>query len=270
MNFNFFLDKDIKKSKILSSEAFLENPDFLCLVGSKLYSTQTEDSDTDVRGFTFLPTEYTLGLKSWEIVVRNKDKADIVIWSVDKFFKMLLSGSTVAFEMLYAPDEVIIHLSERAKEIRRHRAKFVSKQTIGAMLGYANSEWRKVLGEVTKDLGAKRKEHIEQIGYSYKNAYHAVRILQQGYELIEYQHIDFFSNREFLKAVKIGIVPFAEMESVFKSKLNKLENIYNTMSNEFYFDFINNLLCRLKLQKIISELIPVKTHERIFYEEEKV
>ena len=38
-------------------------------------------------------------------------ESDVVIWNVEKFVKMLLNGSSVAFEMLFCPDNLIIRKS---------------------------------------------------------------------------------------------------------------------------------------------------------------
>ena len=266
--FKIFLNTDnIKQTNIHSDISYLSNPDFLCIVGSKLYGTNTEDSDCDIRGFTFPTPEYLLGIKRWELYesTYKTEKQDLVIWSVDKFFRMLLNGSTIAFEMLSCRESFIIRQSELAKEIVKWRKCFVSEKIIKSILGYAMSEWRMTLGEITRDLGEQRKEHIKQVGYSYKYAYHAIRILQEGMDLANQFYISFpCQNAEFLKAVKIGKVSFKDAEDTYKYRLNQLEERLHsgTIAKELDFDFLNTLLCRLNLKNIFSNLISTNIFDK--------
>lgn len=267
--FKLFLNKEnIKETTIYSTIEFLAKPDFLCVVGAKLYGTETEDSDLDIRGFTFPSPNLILGLKRWELfeyTAKNTNE-DTVIWAVYKFFKMLINGSTIAFEMLNCPENWIIRQSEFAKEIIKYKNYFVSTKTITSMLGYAQSEWRKVLGETTRNLGAVRKEHIEQTGYSYKNAYHAIRILQEGIELSKYGFITFpLANKAFYIALKTGNIAFRDVECIYKDKLANLEyelKLKREAPKQDNYEFINVLLYRLNLKHILSNIITVSPFDK--------
>lgn len=43
-------------------ENFWDNPDLLCVTGSRLYGVSTPDSDTDYRGFVAEPLSYLIGM----------------------------------------------------------------------------------------------------------------------------------------------------------------------------------------------------------------
>lgn len=264
--FKLFLNKEkIKESTIHSTIDFLANPDFICITGSRLYGTETEDSDLDIRGFTFPSPDLILGMKHWELFeyTAKNTKEDIVIWSVMKFFKMLINGSTIAFEMLNSPDNLIIKQSDLAKEVLKHKNQFISQKTIKSILGYAQSEWRKVLGETTRKLGVIKKEHIEQTGYSYKNAYHAIRILQEGWDLATLGYISFpLSNREFLKALKTGKVEFKDTENIYQEELKKLEEYLPYVKEKPDEELINALLYRLNLKYILSNIISINPYDK--------
>ena len=268
----FKLDIDngnLRNSAIVSNIEFLQEPDFLCVVGSRLYGTETEGSDLDVRGFTFLPPEYLLGVKRFDLHQNVHSGDDLTIWSVEKFIRMLLAGSTVAFEMLSCPEEMIIRKSDLAAEIIRHRAKFVSKKVVKSMLAYAQSEWRKVLGETTRDLGAKRKQHIAETGYSYKNAYHALRILRSGSELGREGCMSFpVPIAGYLRAVKEGKVDFKDVESSYTGRLALLEKRLrmDKPRDKPDTEAINKLLCQLNLRHILKDLVPAHTWQPIFFQ----
>lgn len=255
--FKVILNKDnLKESVIHTNIEYLKNPDFLCVVGSHLYGTADKDSDMDIRGFCFLPKEFLLGIKKFEQHQNLTGKEDVVVWSAEKYTKMLLNGSTIAFEMLFCNEDKIIRCSNLAYNLTRNKSVFISQRIIKGILGYAQNEWRKVLGETTRDLGAKRKEHIEQKGYSYKNAYHTIRILQCGLELARYGLITFpVSARGFLKAIKAGDVNFEDVEPLYNKYLSELESLLNTVTEKQDVEYVNDLLVKLNLRKILGHLI---------------
>lgn len=246
--------EDLKKSIITTDIKYLKTPDFLCVIGSGLYGTDDHDSDVDIRGFSFVPKELLLGVKRFEQHQNITGDNDIVVWSVEKFVKMLLNGSSVAFEMLFCPENKTIVRSKPASILLRNTNVFISRKVITSMLGYAQSEWRKVTAEVTRDLGAKRKQHVTEKGYSYKNAYHAIRILDQGCSLAKYSLMKFPADgHEFLKAVKNGHVAFEDVESIYAKRLKDLEELLNTKFTEKKQDlnYINNLLCELQFKNLV-------------------
>ncbi len=250
-----YKEGNVKESVIMTDIPYLKNPDFLCVVGSKLYGTDNEDSDLDIRGFTFLPKEFLLGIKKFE-QHQNITSGDIVVWSVEKYVKMLLNGSSVAFEMLFCPDNLTIRKSEVAQSLIQHKTWFISQRVIKSALAYAQSEWRKVLGDGTRDLGKQRKEHIEERGYSYKNASHAIRILDLFYDLAEYGLMQFpVGGHQFIKAVKEGDVNFTDAKNIYSRNLQKLEDILPNVPEKQEVEKINNLLVSLNLKLLLQSEI---------------
>lgn len=251
-----YLENYPKQSVITTDVPFLKEPDFLCVVGSKLYGTDNENSDLDIRGFTFMPKDYLLGYKKFEQQDGNVSGDDTVIWSAEKFVKMLMKGSSIAFEMLFCPDNRVIRRSESADALLTHKPWFTSRTVIKAALGYAQSEWRKVKGETTRDLGARRKEELEKYGYSVRNASHAIRILDQFYDLGKYGSIKFPVNgHTFIKAVKEGNVLFEDVEGIYEQSLAKLEDILDIVPRKCQAEKINNLLVSINLRLLLRSEI---------------
>jgi hypothetical protein len=252
-----FKEENPRESVITSDIDYLKEPDFVCVIGSKLYGTDGPDSDLDIRGFTFMPKEFLLGIKRFEQHDPPVSKeSDVVIWNVEKFIKMLLNGSSVAFEMLFCPDNLIIRKSKAAHAILEQKTLFISQRVIKSALGYAQSEWRKVKGDVTRDLGARRKEHIKEKGYSYRNASHAIRILDLYCDLADYGMMKFpVTGSAFIKAVKEGNVPFKDVEGIYTRALDKLEKKLPDVPKKQKSEKINDLLVRLNLKRLlIAEL----------------
>lgn len=250
-----YKEESPKESVITSDIYYLKEPDFVCVIGSKLYGTDNEDSDLDIRGFTFMPKEFLLGIKRFEQHDPPVSKeSDVVVWNVEKFIKMLLNGSSVAFEMLFCPDNLIIRKSAAAHALVQHKTWFISQRVIKSALGYAQSEWRKVVGDTTRDLGAVRKKHIEEKGYSYKNASHAIRILDLYCDLADYGMMKFPVNGHvFIKAVKDGNVLFKDVEGIYEKALYKLEKKLTDVPKKQEFEKINDLLVKLNLKRLLID-----------------
>jgi len=80
------------------------------------------------------------------------------------------------------------------------------------------SEWNKAVQyhENLRKLGAQRKAHIAEHGYSIKNAYHAIRLLEECIELLETGTITFpRPNAAFLRQVRHGEIEEAELKEMW-------------------------------------------------------
>lgn len=206
---------------------FWENPDFLAVTGSRMYGCASEDSDVDLRGFVVEPYEYFLGRKTFNQY--DDKKNDTVIWGLRKFFNLLEKGSPNAIEILYAPNNCIRQASSIGKRIISNRNIFISRKVTDSIRGFASSEWRKCrlltknkeTGEVYRSdrvVGRKRKESFAEHGYCTKNAYHSIRLLHQGIDILLYGEIIFpRPNATLLNKIRNGEISFSEIEHMRES-----------------------------------------------------
>lgn len=122
----------------------LDSPDLLIMAGSRLYGTSTPESDYDYRGFVVPPFEYLAGLSNFDHrIIREPDT---IIYSIKRFFQLLICGDPVAYEILFAPEINIIKKNNIGNVILRNRKLFACKRFAHRIGGYAQSEWRKVTG----------------------------------------------------------------------------------------------------------------------------
>lgn len=133
----------VNKEKAL--EYKLQFPDYLAITGSKLYGTDTSESDEDTRGFTIPPFEYIVGMSFFEQQVLLEP--DQVILSLQRFFQLLLKGDPNALELLFVPLHQVVRCSGIGYHVRDNRNLFICKKFARRIRGYALSEWRKVRGE---------------------------------------------------------------------------------------------------------------------------
>jgi len=118
--------------------------------GSHLYGTNTPESDIDYKG-VFLPTIDEIFLnripksintnskKSGATSKNTKDDIDCEIYSLHYFIQLACEGQTVALDMLYAPNNMIIEKSKVWDEIVKNRSKFNTKN-LKAFVSYARKQ----------------------------------------------------------------------------------------------------------------------------------
>lgn len=238
---------------------FWNKPDLLVVSGSKLYGSNRPDSDTDLRGFVVEPAEYLLGRRKFE-QYENK-VSDTVIWGFNKFFHLLEHGTPNVIELLFAPKESIRACTAIGQRILDSRHLFISSRLVNRFQGFAASEWKKARGVTinkegqehfsTRDLGANRKESIEAVGYSSKNAYHAIRLLEEGTELLRTGTITFpRPNAKMLGDMRDRKVLFRDAERIFNNAFQDFhEAVVDTAIpgvpkikpiNELYYDIISD------------------------------
>lgn len=146
----------------------LNNPDLLIMAGSRLYGTSTPESDYDYRGFVVPPFEYLAGLGRFQHrVIREPDT---VIYSLQRFFELLIMGDPVCYEILFAPETNIIERTGIGGVLLRNRELFACKRFARRIGGYAQSEWRKVTG--TQLVPVKRTPNEDEVVEDIRAVFH--------------------------------------------------------------------------------------------------
>lgn len=125
------------------ADEFYNNPDYIALVGSRLYGTNSETSDEDWRGFVVPPLENMIGLSIQKFEQKEFTGQDKIIYSFENFLKNLIRGNTNLLESLFSPN---YECSTIGRMVRDHRYLFISKMNYRSIRGFANAEMRKVRG----------------------------------------------------------------------------------------------------------------------------
>jgi len=227
------LDKmDCLVKKDVQTRGFWDDADLLVTHGSRLFGCSSPESDIDLRGFVVEPGEYILGRQDgdpFEQYEVNDETGDVVIYGVKKFFMLLESGAPNCIEILFAPEDKIVSASNLGRLVLDNRGLFVSKRLTSQIFGFAESEWRKSqlltknkeTGEIYKSsrvVGAKRKDSYKEFGYCTRNAYHAIRLLQEGVEIMTTGSIIFpRPNTDELRDIRDGKTPFSELSKTFEA-----------------------------------------------------
>ena len=157
----------IKKEHAL--DAALAKPDYLVVTGSRLYGSNTPDSDQDERGFIVPPFEYIIGLGRFDQRV-ELEPVDRVLFSVQRLFALLRRADPQAYELLWVPKDKILRMSEVGRQVREARTLFASKRFYRRIMGYAEAEWRKVKGVML--VPVKRAPTEEDVVSDIRNIFH--------------------------------------------------------------------------------------------------
>ena len=121
-----------------------DNLIFLTLAGSRSYGTHTETSDYDYRGICIPPTDYFMGLKSFDQAECRR--TDTTIYSIKKFIKLLIDCNPNIIELLFANEENIVYKHPIMDVLLNDKEFWLSKRAKNTFLGYATSQLKRIEG----------------------------------------------------------------------------------------------------------------------------
>lgn len=143
-------EHDSARSRILAlfadSHDFTLDDAFLGYVGSQAHGTHVQQDDPDsiddidVMGVVRVPPRYYAGLQSFEHWTRQHEELDIVVYSLQKFARLLLKGNPNVLGLLWLRPEDHLHVPDWWIDLRYHRTIFVSKAAYGSFAGYASGQ----------------------------------------------------------------------------------------------------------------------------------
>jgi len=118
---------------------------YRCVVGSRAYGLDDEQSDTDRRGFYLPPADLHWSLKGVPEQLENPE-TDEVYWEAQKFVAMALKANPNVLECLYTP--IVEEASPLAKELLDMRSKFLSQMVYQTYNGYVTSQFKKLQADL--------------------------------------------------------------------------------------------------------------------------
>lgn len=127
---------------------------FESIYGSHAYGTAIETSDKDIRGVFIMPQDELLGLDYVPQI--GDDKNDTVYYEIGRFCELLLSSNTTVLEMLFMPEDCILH---RNLMFQTH---FISNRDLFLTKDLVHSLSRMARAQIKKATGLKKKMHIDE------------------------------------------------------------------------------------------------------------
>jgi predicted nucleotidyltransferase len=224
---------------------------YTCKIGSHAYGLATPESDLDLRGVV-VPNDlsYFFGLNFFEQEI-YKDQEDHVAWNLQKFAKLAAAANTQMLEMLFSSEEHIITLHPLFnKYFLKNRDKFLTNKIYDVINGYAGSEYRKALGESSRDLGAVRKEDINNFGYSCRNASHCVRLLYAATHALSTGVFPVMLPKDIRNTcmqLKRGVSTLSEFKIAYEFWTVMLfeAKLRSVLKDEFDYNWLNQMLVNI-------------------------
>lgn len=228
------------------------------LVGSQVHGLNIEgQDDRDEMGIVIPPPAYVTGLARWESHVQRTadtrarsgpDDIDRVWYSLQKFAHLAAQGNPSVVLMLYVPDDAVLRIENAGRALRStdQRSLFMSKRLGYRTLGYARSQYQRLIGE-RGQMDVKRPELVEAHGYDTKYAMHVLRLCEQGIGAMIDGVIDVPVRpiaRERIMEIRRGDVPFEHAQVMIDGAMKDLEACIegSSLPDKPNFDAINWLL----------------------------
>lgn len=174
---------------------------YRCVVGSRAYGLDGDDSDTDRRGIYLAPAEL-----QWSLFGAPEQFEDNVAqscyWELQKFLVMALKANPNILECLYSP--LIEKTTPLGDELLAIREGFLSQMIFQTFNGYAMSQFKKIEQDI-RNQGQIR----------WKHAMHLLRLLLTGAATLREGRVPVRADlhRERLLTVKRGELPWPEIEA---------------------------------------------------------
>lgn len=231
---------------LIKPPKYVENPHYEVVVGSVMYGVSDDLSDMDINGFCIPPREVIFPHLAGEIEGFSRQRKrfeqfqqhgiheestdriyDVTVYSIVKFFMLAMEDNPNILECLFAPDNVILHITSVGNMVRDKRRSFLHKGCWPKFKGYAYSQLHKARSKSPEE-GSKRSEIRKRYGMDTKFLYHVVRLLYEAEMILGEGDLDLQRNREHLKSIKRGEVSQEEIEQWAANKEKYLEELYQS------------------------------------------
>ncbi len=196
-------------SQVLATHGLFDRVIYRCVVGSRAFGLDGEQSDTDRRGIYLPPAELHWSLYGVPVQLEN-DATEEVYWELQKFIVMALKGNPNILECLYTP--LVEEVTPLAQELLDQRDMFLSQLVYQTYNGYVMSQFKRIQAQLRNHGEVKKPKHMM----------HLIRLLLSGIQLLRDGQVpvDVGANRELLLAIKTGEMAWEEIDA-WRLRLHK-------------------------------------------------
>jgi predicted nucleotidyltransferase len=189
---------DGSQTKDFDLESFII---YRCVVGSRAYGLDNDESDVDRRGVYLAPAELEWSLFGAPEQFEDNG-AQSCYWELQKFIVMALKANPNILECLYSP--MVEKISPLGKELLALRQRFLSQMIFQTFNGYAMSQFKKIEQDI--------RNHGE---VRWKHAMHLLRLLLTGAATLREAQVPVRveTHRERLLLVKRGELPWPDVDA---------------------------------------------------------
>jgi uncharacterized protein len=184
---------------VIGDRELYEHVIYRCVVGSRAYGLEVDQSDTDRRGIYLPPAALSWSLYGVPEQIEDADNQECY-WELQKFLVLALKANPNVLECLYTP--VVELANPIAEELLAGRSKFLSKLVYQTYNGYVLSQFRKL----EQDLRTRGD-------LKWKHVMHLIRLLISGITILRESHVpvNIGVYKERLMAIRSGEVAWGEI-----------------------------------------------------------
>jgi uncharacterized protein len=173
---------------------------FRCVIGSRAYGLEDDESDTDYRGVFLPPAELEWSLYGVPDQLEC-DETQEHYWELRRFLVLALKANPNVLECLYSP--LVEKATPLAEELLAMRSIFLSRLVYQTYNGYVMSQFKKMQTDI-RNQGEVKWKHVM----------HLIRLLISGIDVLREGvvrvHVD--DHRGRLLAIKTGTVTWEQTE----------------------------------------------------------
>ncbi len=172
---------------------------YRCVVGSKAFGLDDENSDTDRRGIYLPPAEVHWSMFGVPEQIKSRETEECY-WELRKFLMLALKANPNILECLFTP--LVEYADPLAEELLSIRRIFLSKLVYQTYNGYVMSQFKKL------EADSRTTGEIK-----WKHAMHLIRLLLQGIEILREADliVRVADNREKLLSIKRAELDWREI-----------------------------------------------------------
>ncbi len=187
--------------QVLATHGLFDRVIFRCVIGSRAYGLDDENSDTDRRGIYLPPADLHWSLFGVPEQLEN-DETQEAYWELQKFIVLALKANPNVLECLYTP--LVETKTPLADELLQMRSIFLSRLAYQTYNGYVMSQFKKMQTDL-RNQGQVKRQHVM----------HLIRLLLSGITVLRerFVPVQVGDHREMLLRIKSGAVSWNEVET---------------------------------------------------------
>ena len=217
---------------------------YRCVIGSRAYGLEDDQSDTDRRGFYLPPADLHWSLYGVPEQLENEATQE-AYWELQKFIVLALKANPNVLECLYSP--IVEFATPLAEELLAMREAFLSKLVFQTYSGYVASQFKKMQTDI-RNQGQVKWKHVM----------HLIRLLISGIDVLRDGKltVEVGEAREQLLAIKRGEFAFAEADAWRKRLQVDFERAFQqtALPDRPDYDRANAFLIHARKQAIAPQL----------------
>ncbi|HET6324629.1 MAG TPA: nucleotidyltransferase domain-containing protein [Planctomycetaceae bacterium] len=173
---------------------------FRCVIGSRAYGLEDDQSDTDRRGIFLPPAELQWSLYGVPEQLECHETQEHY-WELQRFLVLALKANPNVLECLYSP--LVEKTTPLTDELLAMRSRFLFRLVYQTYNGYVMSQFKKMQTDI-RNQGEVKWKHVM----------HLIRLLISGIDVLRegIVRVHVGAHREQLLAIKMGTVPWEQTE----------------------------------------------------------